>query len=95
MKKATVSQLKNRLSAYLKLVRAGESILILDRDQPIARIDRVERGSAPDDRVTRLERAGLLRRASRPLNLGALRRPVPQPSASVVDALLEERWEGR
>ena len=36
MEKATVSQLKNSLSAYLKKVRAGQTVLILDREEPIA-----------------------------------------------------------
>ena len=38
MEKATISDLKNQLSAYLAKVRAGASVLILDRDQPVARI---------------------------------------------------------
>ena len=37
MKTATISEVKNRLSAYLRAVRAGETVLILDRDQPVAR----------------------------------------------------------
>ena len=37
MEKATISQLKNSLSAYLKKkVRAGQTVLILDREEPIA-----------------------------------------------------------
>ncbi|WP_369294471.1 type II toxin-antitoxin system Phd/YefM family antitoxin, partial [Klebsiella pneumoniae] len=36
MEKATISELKNRLSAYLKKVRAGHTVLILDRDRPVA-----------------------------------------------------------
>ena len=36
MEKATISQLKNSLSAYLKRVRAGQTVLILDREEPIA-----------------------------------------------------------
>jgi antitoxin (DNA-binding transcriptional repressor) of toxin-antitoxin stability system len=94
MEKATISELKNRLSAYLKKVRAGQTVLILDRDQPIARLERVEGAPHADDRLTRLERAGLLRRARRPLPLDALRSPAPQPGASVVQALLDERREG-
>lgn len=33
---AQVSQLKNRLSAFLDLVRAGQTVLVLDRANPIA-----------------------------------------------------------
>lgn len=95
MQKVTISTLKNRLSAYLKKVRAGQTILILDRDKPIARIERVGDGSLPDDRLAELERAGLLKRASRPVSIEMLRAPAPVSGESVVDALLEERRQGR
>ena len=71
--------MKARLSAYLRKVRAGQTILILDRDEPVAR----------------LERAGLLRRATRRLSLERLRAAAPKARASVVEALLEERRRGR
>ena len=95
MEKATISQLKNSLSAYLKKVRAGESVLIFDRDQPIARLERVEPDAHPEDRLTRLERSGLLRRASDSLSLDELRAPVPRSEHSVVEALIAERDEAR
>jgi antitoxin (DNA-binding transcriptional repressor) of toxin-antitoxin stability system len=96
MERATISELKNRLSAYLDKVRAGGTVLIFDRDQPIARIERVDAGVRPDDRIARLERAGLLRRASQPpLTLQSLPRPAPKAKRSVVAALIEERREGR
>lgn len=95
MEKATISQLKNHLSAYLRKVRAGEAIVILDRDEPIARLERVAPKAHPKDRLTRLERSGLVRRSSATLSLEVLRRPVPRPEKSVVEALLAERREGR
>lgn len=95
MEKATISQLKNRLSAYLKKVRAGQSILILDRDQPVARLERVDSEGRPEDRLARLERAGLLRRSTRSIPLKALHAPAARSKRSVVKALLEERQEGR
>ena len=95
MEKATISELKNRLSAYLRKVRAGHSILILDRDLPIARLERVTDAESGDDRLGRLERAGLVRRPKSPLSLKALRAAAPKPRKSVTQALLEERREGR
>lgn len=95
MEKATISEIKNRLSAYLKKVKAGQSILILDRNQPVARLERVEREQHPDDRLTRLERAGLIRRATQPVPLKALKTPVPKVKASVLQSLVEERREER
>ena len=35
---ATISQVRNGLSAYLRRVRAGETVLIMDRKTPVARI---------------------------------------------------------
>lgn len=102
MEKTTISQLKARLSAYLKKVRAGQTILILDRDEPVARLERVGgRGAGTgddetgDDRLNRLERAGLLRRATRPLNLDHLRAPALRTDTSLLQALLEERRDAR
>lgn len=99
MEKTTISQLKARLSAYLRKVRAGQTILIFDRDEPVARLERVTSGSAEnaagDDRLLRLERGGLLRRATRRLSLERLHAAAPKARASVVEALLEERRSGR
>ena len=39
MKTATITEAKNGLSALIDRVRAGESVLILDRGVPIARIE--------------------------------------------------------
>ncbi|MGL5818602.1 MAG: hypothetical protein ACRCZD_10050 [Phycicoccus sp.] len=94
MEKATISQLKNQLSAYLDKVRAGQTVLVLDRDVPIARIERL--GESGDDaHLARLERSGLVTRPSAPMPVDLLRAPAGAPSRSVVDAVLEERAEGR
>ncbi len=95
MEKTTISALKNRLSAYLKKVRAGQTILIFDRDQPVARLERVEGEAQGDDRLVRLERAGLVRRAKSPPPLKALRAAAPKAKRSVTLALLDDRREGR
>jgi len=95
MERATISEIKKRLSASLKKVRAGQAILILDRDQPVARLERVEGADQPDDRLTRHERAGLVRRSTRPVPTALLRKSAPRAEQSVVQALLEERRETR
>jgi len=95
MEKATISELKNRLSAYLVKVKAGASVLILDRDKPIARLERVDPARQGDDRLTRLERAGIIRRGSGTVSSKLLRRALPKPKRSLVQALLDEREEGR
>jgi len=96
MEKATISQLKNSLSAYLKKVRAGQSVLILDRNEPVAVLERIDTDERPEGRLTRLEQAGVIRRSrtARPLDALSATRP-PKPKRSVVAALIDERREGR
>ena len=38
MIKATATQLKVRLGQYMKAVRAGKTVIVTDRQQPIARL---------------------------------------------------------
>ncbi len=97
MRTATITDAKNGLSALIDRVRAGESVLILDRGVPVARLEPVSSGPSSAGRLERLERAGLLRRATRPLSIDMLTRPRPTPAdgGSVLQALLEERRDGR
>lgn len=95
MEKVTISQLKNRLSAFLKKVRAGQTIVVFDRDQPVARLERIQDDGHPDDRLSRLERNGLLRRSTHRLPIETLRSPAPEAKQSVLQALLDERREAR
>ena len=67
MKTATISHAKNHLSELLAGVKRGESVLILERDRPIARIVPVEASEREDgERLADLERRGIIRRAARP-----------------------------
>ncbi len=98
MKTATLTETKNNLSALIDQVRHGETILILDRGRPVARIETAV--TAAEDaagRLARLERQGCLRRASAPPPEEILRQrpPVPEGSASILEALLAEREENR
>lgn len=99
MKTATLTETKNHLSALIDQVRHGETILILDRGRAVARLASVlaEESSAPEGRVERLERQGLIRRARAPKDPKLFSRPRPQAreGASVVKALVEERRSGR
>jgi prevent-host-death family protein len=93
MKKVSISELRKQFSRYLQQVRAGETVLILDRNQPIARIERVA-DEHPDERLARLSRSGMLTPPKQPVPLGLLRGPAPAGRASVVTALVDERKEG-
>ncbi len=97
MKTATITEAKNRLSALIDRVRSGESILILDRGVPVARLEPVAAFPDPTGRLRRLERAGVIRVGETAPPLDLLRTPGPTlaPGASAVQALLEERQSGR
>jgi prevent-host-death family protein len=88
MKTAAVTELKNRLSHYLRLVTRGETVTVLDRGKPIAQITPV---TAAEDDVLRLAAEGLVRLPMRPLPKDFWRRPLPRSTASVSKALVEDR----
>lgn len=93
-----VSELKNRLSHYLRLVRRGESVLVSDRDRVIARIepagDLAPSGTNTARWLDDLERRGVVRRGAGRLPQGWLGRR-PEVKVDIVGALLEDRREGR
>ena len=97
MERVSISQLKDQLSAYLKKVRAGETVLVMDRNTPIAQLTPVAAPSKDAERIARLESKGILTPPRGPrLTLEELERNVVvAPGADVLGALLEERREGR
>ena len=98
MQKATVSNLKNNLSAYLRRVRAGHAVVIYDRDVPIARLERIESSGRGADRLALLRAQGVTRPPVRPLSAEKLRASLSTPvrrAARAVDALRLDREEGR
>jgi prevent-host-death family protein len=99
MKKASITQTKNQLSALLDRVRHGETVLIMDRGRPVARLEPAVQEGAGEEagRLARLERAGILRRAVSPARSRLLLEPPPKPKkgASILGALLAEREQGR
>ncbi|MCI0589606.1 MAG: hypothetical protein L0323_22550 [Planctomycetes bacterium] len=102
MKRAKISELRDGLSRYLEHVRAGGTVIVLDRDTPIAEIrpiaSRARGGSKGDEAwLDRLERKGLIRRGTGVLPPGFLeklrRRGPIAPGARLGEAILEERGE--
>jgi len=99
-KKASISELKDKLSALIDGVQRGAPLLIVDRGRPVARLEPVSgpiKGVDPEGQLARLERAGVLRRGRRALAPEFLKRELPRAvrGSSAVAALLEERREGR
>jgi prevent-host-death family protein len=96
VKTVTVGEAKNELSALLRLVRRGESVLILNRKRPVARLDPVS-PATDEERLTELERQGVICRSRKPLPDYLWKKNPPKTinGASVLAALLEERRERR
>ena len=101
MIRATISEVKDRLSAYLRRVKSGESILVMERRTPVARIvpvglateggEEVAR-SDEEAKLARLEQAGIVERRSSGSPLRVLGQPL-RSGAGVLEALLDERSE--
>lgn len=98
---ANISKTKNELSRYLDAVRAGETVLILDRKTPVARIEPVNRsgefGNAA--RLAELEAQGRISRGPAvdkkwPTSLQTVE-GVDARHVGAVEALIEERASGR
>ena len=98
MKKASITEAKNNLSALIDSVKGGSPVLIVDRGRPVARLEPVS-GLRPDDdsRLARLVRDGIVRpaRTGVPKALLATRPPRLKKGTSGVRALLEDRQDGR
>jgi prevent-host-death family protein len=98
MKRASISETKNNLSALIDGVKGGSPVLIVDRGRPVARLEPVGGADSTDDaRLAHLVREGIVRPARRvvPKALIATKPPEPSKGASVVRALLDERRRGR
>lgn len=95
MKKASISEAKNNLSALIDRVKAGASVLIVDRGRPVARLEPVH--VSDDERVVRLIREGVVRppRAAAARPVWASQPPRPKAGASALQALLDERRDDR
>jgi prevent-host-death family protein len=97
MTTASVTEAKNNLSALLRKVRSGETILILDRNIPVARLEPLPPGSneADEARLLELERQGLMKRGTGKLPKDFWTTPLPKFKGSAVAELLKEREEAR
>lgn len=97
MKRASISELKARLSRYLAAVKAGEEVIVTDRGRPVARLGPVQGERGQEARLAQLIRAGQVRpprEAGPPPEPDALDRP-GDPEGRSLGALLEERASGR
>lgn len=99
-----ISEIKNRLSFYLRLVRGGEEIEILDRKTPLARLIHVSQAPAGQTEapwIREMEQLGIVtppREKGLPqdfLHRDTVTSTRRKPKPAVLKALLEERHSGR
>jgi len=94
MNKTNISYTRSHMSEILGRVQEGESILIMDRQRPVARLEPVDSSAMPNDLVRR----GLVNPPRKTLNPDAfLARPLPEPQTGgdILDTLLADREESR
>ena len=98
MKKASITEAKNNLSALIDSVKGGSPVLIMDRGRPVARLEPVnELRPDSDGRLARLVRDGIVRpaRAVASKMVFTTKPPRLKGGVSGVRTLLEERRDGR
>ena len=95
MKVASISELKDNLSAHLERVRAGELVVVTDRRSPVATLEPIALGSMRGEIMT-LVSEGVVAPRKVDLDLKAFfAKPVAQSEHSLVSAIQDERKEGR
>jgi prevent-host-death family protein len=93
MKTASVTELKANLARYLRMVRRGSEVQVLERGVPIARLVGLEHTAAvpEQERLENLERMGVLRRGSSDLSWLLAEAPLEAAGANVAGALADDR----
>jgi prevent-host-death family protein len=87
-----VRELKNRLTSYLKLVKANQEVIITERGEPIALIQPLEGAGAPRSLEARL--AALAAKGEITLPEGPLRprhRKLRIPGRPLSELIIEDR----
>lgn len=90
MNKANISYARNHLSKLIARVREGESILIIDRRRPVARLEPVSDSDTQQVHwLEDLAQRSLIRFARGPVDLQALRvlpQPIPVGRGDILEA---------
>jgi len=100
--RANVTEVKNRLSYYLRLVKGGEEIEIVDRKTPLARIVGLgkrrysEKGASWVKEMYDLGIVTLPKKTQVPSSFLSMDQVIPSEgdASGVLEALLEERDKG-
>ena len=89
MKSVNIAELKNRLSVYLNDVKAGDEILVRDRNQPVARIVPLVRSRDEDGELLALAAQGKLRLGEGLLEESFWEMPAPRVAAAALRRAVE------
>ena len=93
MQKVKIGELKSRLSYYLRLVKSGQAVQVLERNTPIATIVPLPSGTV-NEGLIKLRRQGIL------AGPGVKPKPSPAPvqgrahSRELSELVVEERESG-
>ena len=90
MKSVNIAELKNRLSLYLKEVKAGEEILVRDRDRPIARIVPLTHALDQDDELLVLAARGKIRLGEGVIDDSFWELPAPRVAPEILRRVIEQ-----
>ena len=93
MKQVSVTDLKNRLSQYLRLVKQGEVIEILEHAVPIARLEGLQPAQNGDALLDQLLRDGIISHPARKPGRDSLKMPPVPCAGDIVDVLIDERGD--
>jgi antitoxin (DNA-binding transcriptional repressor) of toxin-antitoxin stability system len=96
MKKASITETKNNLSALIDGLRGGSPVLIVDRGRQVARLESIagREDGGQDGRLSRLARDGVLRWRRTGPSAALFSASPPRANASAVEFLIKERREG-
>jgi prevent-host-death family protein len=84
-----IRELKSHLSAYVRRVKAGETVVITERGKPVGRLIPME--GSRDETLRRLGEAGVLSWSGRKPRPLAHRPPRVRGDRTISDLLLEDR----
>ncbi len=97
MRTVSVSEAKNGLSALLREIRGGATVLITDRGVPVARLAPIRAARGISAAAIELAQQGRLVLPEQSPDTAWLDLPMAEPRGgqSAVDALLDERRDSR
>jgi len=91
MASVSITELKANLSKYIRVVRRGGEVQVLERGVPVARLVAASAPEDAEDRLEALVRAGIVRRGTGDLRWLLERKPVRAKGPTVSQALQEDR----